>query len=97
MDGLVLEQNLLLDRNWKGQIKDKFGKHDVIKMEFNPASQQLKFYKNDELTNVVFNLVEMSNKYHFMVRIGGSGTVELIDFDMKNYDSVLFHDDAVKF
>ena len=58
--------------------------------------KQLKYYKNDELTEVVYDGIDLSKKYHLLVKVNAVDTlikddVQLIDFNVSNYNSLSFY------
>ena len=74
-----------------------FRKGDTIKIELNIPKRQLIYYKNDKLSDVEFNNIEISKEYHLAIKVHtmdalAKDNVELIDFDIKGYKSLSFCD-----
>ena len=72
---------------------DKFASADPVKMVLDVTKKQLKFYKNDEETNIVFDNIDLSANYHLMIRASSFeiGSCQMMQFNVKNYDSLTFY------
>ena len=92
------------DYEWYGQSdeKDSFYQGAEIKLELDIPKRKLIFYKNDMLTKIAFDNIDLNKQYHLVVKLhqynnnnfakfGPKGEVKLIDFDMKGHEYVAFY------
>ena len=88
--GLILGTN-----TYKFDNVDTFGKDDIIRIEMDVGQRTLKFYKNNKITNVMFNDIDIYACYHLMVRINTARAIgscfKIIDFDFNKYKCLHFH------
>ena len=77
---------------------DKFNDGDnVIKMELNVSEKQLKFHKNGQETNIVFDDIDITTNYHLMIRCYPKQhqinvcSFQIIEFNIKDYESISFY------
>ena len=75
---------------------DRFKSGDTVKMVLDVAKKQLKFYKNEQETNVACDNINLCGKYHLMIRVMHyrGGSCQIIRFNVKHYDSLSFHSDS---
>ena len=67
-------------------------------MELNIPKRHLIYYNNDKLSQIAFNNIEMTKKYHLAIKVhtisaSAKDNVELIDFNIKGHKSLSFCDD----
>ena len=87
------------DYSWYGvfNIKDSFGIGDTIKLVLNIAAKNVIYYKNDKISKISYGNVDVSKEYHLAIKVFTSSistdNVQLIDFNVKNCNSLSFHCD----
>ena len=72
-----------------GRTVNTFGDGDVIRMVLNVERKELAFYQNVKLTDVVFDDIDISTNYHLMIRVNGTRSFQITDFEIEKYDCSL--------